>query len=302
MKNFKPMLAGKLENLNTLRFPLYVSPKIDGVRAVVRGGVVLSRSLKPIPSRSVQRLFGRVEFDGLDGELVIGSPNDQNVFQKTMSGVMSEHGIADGLMFLVFDYVTDSTSVATYEKRYHQATISVLASYTDKIQMLPHLRCEGLEEFSSFAERSLSCGFEGTMVRSPEGPYKYGRSTLKEGHLLKWKPFADGEAVVTGFVELEHNENESSLDERGYAKRSTSRDGKVAAGTLGALLVREVDTGRSFSLGGGFTAAQRQEIWDTRATWLGRIARFRHFSVTGVVDAPRFPVFAGWRDSKDMSE
>jgi len=36
---FKPMLAKEAE-LDKLRFPLLASPKLDGVRAVVRDGVV----------------------------------------------------------------------------------------------------------------------------------------------------------------------------------------------------------------------------------------------------------------------
>jgi len=31
----KPMLAGKCEDIHSLRYPVYVSPKLDGVRAIV---------------------------------------------------------------------------------------------------------------------------------------------------------------------------------------------------------------------------------------------------------------------------
>lgn len=46
----KPMLAGKCEGLESLKYPVLVSVKLDGVRALVIGGKVMSRSLKPIPN------------------------------------------------------------------------------------------------------------------------------------------------------------------------------------------------------------------------------------------------------------
>jgi ATP-dependent DNA ligase len=49
MKPFKPMLAGKLEG--DPKLPCMVSNKLDGVRAIVIGGVLMSRTLKPIPNR-----------------------------------------------------------------------------------------------------------------------------------------------------------------------------------------------------------------------------------------------------------
>jgi DNA ligase-1 len=60
----RPMLACK--DATGLKFPLLASAKIDGVRALVKDGKVLSRSLKPIPNRHVQEMFGSLE--GADGE------------------------------------------------------------------------------------------------------------------------------------------------------------------------------------------------------------------------------------------
>ena len=49
-KAFKPMLASPME-LEHVRWPMYASVKLDGIRAVVRDGKLLSRSLKPIPNK-----------------------------------------------------------------------------------------------------------------------------------------------------------------------------------------------------------------------------------------------------------
>ena len=50
----KPMLSGTVTDPAALRYPVLVSPKLDGYRASVQGGVVLSRNLKPIPNAHVR--------------------------------------------------------------------------------------------------------------------------------------------------------------------------------------------------------------------------------------------------------
>ena len=65
---FKCMLATDAD-LGKLRFPLLASAKLDGVRPVVRDGVVFSRSNKPIPNAYVQKLFNK--HTHFDGELIV---------------------------------------------------------------------------------------------------------------------------------------------------------------------------------------------------------------------------------------
>ncbi len=71
---FKPMLACEVD-LDKLRFPLLASAKLDGVRAIVRDGVVYSRSNKPIPNKFVQQQFKHLEH--FDGELIVGFANSR---------------------------------------------------------------------------------------------------------------------------------------------------------------------------------------------------------------------------------
>ena len=65
---FRPMLASHCKDMSNLRFPVLVSKKLDGVRASVQGGRLMSRSLKPIPNENVQAMFKGLP-EGLDGEL-----------------------------------------------------------------------------------------------------------------------------------------------------------------------------------------------------------------------------------------
>ena len=53
----KPLLSCEVP-LDKVNFPIYVSTKFDGIRALVIDGVVYSRSLKPIRNKHIQKLFG----------------------------------------------------------------------------------------------------------------------------------------------------------------------------------------------------------------------------------------------------
>jgi len=66
--------------LEALAFPLLGSPKLDGVRALMFEGVLVSRSLKAIPNVFLQKKALADVAHGLDGELIVGDPmaGDEN--------------------------------------------------------------------------------------------------------------------------------------------------------------------------------------------------------------------------------
>ena len=91
--------------------------------------------------------------------------------------------------------------------------------------------------------------------------------------------------------------NEKEVDERGYTKRSSHKDNKVASGVMGALVVKDLVTGVEFEIGTGFTAVDREALW--LASPVGKIVKYKFFPV-GVKDKPRHPVFLGFRGVEDM--
>ena len=81
MTQFKPLLAVQAEFDKVDFRDMWLSPKLDGVRAIVIGGVVMSRNLKPIPNRHVQSLFKHLEsLHALGRPLLVG------VSRKSMIG------------------------------------------------------------------------------------------------------------------------------------------------------------------------------------------------------------------------
>ena len=299
MVKMKPMLA--VEAPPTIRFPVYASAKLDGIRAVIKDNMVMSRSMKPIPNRFVQDCLGQTAFHGLDGELTVGAENAKNVMQATTSGVMSRDGEPD-FTFWVFD--AWNSGHMSYGERLrslaHEFTDGALGQYP-RIRLLTQTLIRNQQELNDYETLTLAQGFEGVMLRDPRSTYKFGRSTAQEGYLLKLKRFADSEAVVILAEELLHNANEAVIDALGHTARSSNQEGKIPMGTLGALKVRDVTTGIEFNIGTGYTADQRAELWAlARSGYLeGKIVKYKHFE-GGVKTAPRFPVFLGFRSPIDM--
>lgn len=276
-------------DLNNLRFPLLASTKLDGVRAVVRDGVVYSRSNKPIPNQYVQRLFA--EYEHFDGELIVGEPTSKTVYRDTLSGVMSVEG-EPAVSFYVFDHVEYPASPYTVRSKL------IDFDCYDIIVRHGQVRINNLDELLFHEQAALVAGYEGLILRDPNAPYKMGRSTVREGYLLKLKRFQDAEAEVIGFEERMHNGNIATTNELGRTSRSSHKAGKTGRGDLGALLLRNSE-GVEFACGTGFSDAERSEIWANKNRYLGCLAKYKFFPI-GVKEAPRHPVFLGWRDKRDM--
>jgi DNA ligase 1 len=298
--NHKPMLAVDCGGVETLTFPLVISPKMDGVRAIVTEGPMLSRSLKPIPNGNVQALYEGLPLY-LDGELLAGNPCAPDVYRKTVSMVMSDDAPVDGLVFHVFDIQEDHP----WEERHaHLCSIFDGLDNVPGIDLVPQVTVYSLEELLQWEDRWVGMGYEGVIARKPGSPYKHGRSTAREGFLLKVKRFVDAEAEVIGVTELMHNNNPATCNECGHTERSHKKAGLVGAGVMGTLVVRDVKTGVDFEIGTGFTAEERAAIWQTYITEgedgpCFPLAKYKHFP-SGAKDKPRHPVFLGWRDSRDL--
>lgn len=288
--SFKPMLASHAD-LTKLRYPVFVSPKLDGVRAVVINHVVYSRSLKPIPNKFVQSLFRDCE--GLDGELIVGSPTDPHCFANTTSGVMSEDSDPK-VSYYVFDSISEP-DIYWYQRFW----LGCMKWTSDYVKIVPQTPCFTEEEVLAKEKEYVDAGYEGLVIRDPNAPYKYGRSTVKEGYLLKLKRYLDSEALVLDYAPLLSNTNEAKRNELGKLERSNCKAGMVAINQLGTIKVKDLKTGVVFNIGSGFTEEQRKLFNHEPDLILGKIVKYKYFPV-GVKELPRHPVFLGIRDERDL--
>lgn len=295
-EKFKPMLAETCSDLSQVKFPVLASPKLDGIRCTIFSGVAYSRSKKPIPNKFVQewvKLHAEI-LEGFDGELIVGSPTDELVFSNTTSFVMS-HDKVQEFGFYAFDLVNADNA----ETRQNRLYSIISGAAIPRAHLVHQELVEAPAQLQEFEEEQLLLGYEGTMLKNPGGLYKFGRSTLKSGQLLKRKTFVDSEFVVVGCEPLWHNTNESKTNELGRTERSTSKEGLVALETLGSLTCALPD-GKVFSVGTGFDTELRKSLWGSKDQMIGKLAKVKYFPIGMQDGVPRFPVFVGFRSEDDL--
>lgn len=312
-KSFAPLL-GKDADLNNIQFPVLASFKLDGIRGVNLQGTMKSRNLLPFPNKHTHELFKFDKLAGLDGEFIMGNPYGKGVMSRTNSAIMSINGEPE-LIWYVFDDFTDPELPFVNRLKSAERRVQELKkSGFNRVEFVPHQLIEDMDQLMEFEADALLKGYEGIMIRQPNNNYKYGRSTPKEGTLLKVKRFKDAEAEIIGVYELMSNQNPSELDELGHTKRSSNQEGLKPMGVLGGFtcrLTKDLDigletangttvitAGTTFNLGSGFNAAQRKDYWERRGELMGELCTFKFFTV-GVKDKPRFPIFKSLRHLVD---
>lgn len=315
----KPMLASDYD-VNKLRFPLVAQPKIDGVRALFpyTDERLRARSLKSHANLHVTQLYSYEVFRGFDGEMAAEAPTHPNLCSLTTSALSTVEG-KPWVQWHVFDYVTAETIHLPYLRRYElmlealQVAQAFVSHGVYRIVPMPYRIIASLAELDAYDEENLLAGYEGTIVRDPNGAYKSGRSTVREGGLLRIKNFIDGEFRIEELVEGQTNENEAQVNELGNQFRSTHKDNMIPNGMVGALrgtllkdLVDPVSKNVLFAAGtrvhvgaGRMTKKEREFYFQNPEQALGRIGKLKVFP-KGIKDKPRFPTFQSFRNENDM--
>jgi len=282
-------------DLYSLRYPLYITPKINGVRGLVVDGVMQSSSGKPLPNYSLQQWVKKNKdiLEGMDGEIITSHISDPEIWNKSTSFCMSEDKEAD-FTYVIFD---NWKMGGSYNERINELCV-LLPIDSFKISCITYLLVHTPEEVTEITDSFIARGYEGSVLRSPKSIYKYGRGTLKEQGMLKLKYFKDSEAEIIGFNELMRNANDQELSELGLAKRSSSKDNKVGGGLLGALIVRDVKTNVQFKIGTGLDDETRIAIWRDREKLKGKVVRYKYYDVHVKTGCPVNPVYEGFRNIK----
>lgn len=263
----------KTPQLNTLRYPVIATPKIDGIRCAVENGKLRTYNKKPVPNRYVNQVLGQIIhfIEGFDGELIVKGTD----FNGTQSGIMSEYGEPD-FHFIVFDK-HDSTK--PYKQRIEEiALASKMLRDTgyeeaERIFNIGYELCRTAQELQYFWDSCVSLGYEGAIANSPEGFYKNGRSGLKEQLSIKLKQWHDDEAVIV--------EVREEISVAGEPK-----------GRAGVLWVRHAN-GCEFGVA-GMDDATKALYWRNRKSMPGLTVSFK-YQDWPVGGNPRFPGLKGVR-------
>jgi DNA ligase 1 len=287
----RPMLAPNAEEqLSYAKYPIMVSPKIDGLRCITENGDAYTRSFKAIPNPHIRELVRQLP-RGLDGELTAGD------FRESSSAIRRTWG-KPNFTYHIFDYVEEGNLAIPASVRHKFLQQLILP---DWCTVLPQIICTCEEEVLDLETKFLAEGYEGAMLRSPGSPYKCNRATLKEGYLLKLKRFHDAEALIVGFYEQEENTNAPKLNQLGFNTRSSHAAGKEGKDTLGGLVVRDLSTGGKFCIGTGvgWTQDWRREIWNNQSMYLNRVITYKYLP-HGNYDLPRIATMKGFREDFDL--
>ena len=258
----KPMLAHKYdESRINWSLPVYIQPKLDGVRCLFTKDGAYSRAGNKFMNVAHIELalipfFKQYPDVVLDGELYNHELKDD--FEKIISLVRKQKPTADDrleakqlVQFHVYDYF-DGVMYDSYKTRMHQLVNSAI--YDIQIKYVPAYLVDSYNYAREIHTDFLAKGYEGSIIRL-DGLYKHGRSY----DLMKFKDFSDDEATIIGY-------------EAGKGKRT---------GTLGKFFMMD-DEGIEFGCppGKGFTYKDLANILDNIHDYIGKRATFTFFERT----------------------
>ena len=276
---FEPMLAHKFNDVKeTITYPVYSQPKLDGIRCVISKDGMFSRNGKSFISaphifEALKPFFAKNKNAILDGELYCDKLSDN--FNKICSLVKrtkpTDEELVESAKIIEY-WIYDAPRIGIYEEtekfydRY-RAMKDTLQNRYPKIKVVETKLISNYEQLTIIYEKYLEDGYEGQMVRL-DGKYENKRSN----NLLKRKEFVDEEYTIEGVVEGEGGR----------------------AGTVGYMNFF-AKNGKAFksNVKGDFDYLKR--LLKDKKSLIGKKATIKYFSLTpdGI---PRFPYVVSVRD------
>lgn len=275
-----PMLAhdwNKVKKLPTV--PLYAQPKIDGVRMVaVRGetGKPLLTTRKGKTIVSMDHIANELEKFMPKGFVFDGELFSHEKTFEEITGIVRRNTPKEGasndpttIKYHIFDAFWIGKEDESFENRYRDL-VTFKTKITDtSIVIVNTVPLTEPSQINEIHQRFTDEGHEGTMYRTPSGPYKI---RLRSRDLLKRKDFETEEYKIVGAEEA---------------------DGKDK-GTV--IWVCEISPGGTrFNVRPRGTLSDRAKLWQEREEHIGKMltVRFQNLSDFNV---PRFPVGLAFRD------
>ena len=268
----KAMLAHKYDEKRIdWSQPVYIQPKLDGVRCLFTKDGAFSRAGKKFMNLAhievkLIPFFKQQPDVVLDGELY--NHELKNDFEKIISLVRKQKPTADDrleakqlVQFHMYDYF-DGILYDSYKTRMQKLVCSDL--YGKEIKYVPSKLVDTYSYARLLHEEFLEDGYEGSIIRL-DGLYKHGRSY----DLMKFKDFSDAEATIVGY-------------ELGKGKRT---------GTIGKFLMMD-DEGVEFGCppGKGYNYKDLANMLLNIDDYIGQRATFTYFQRTQA-GSYRHPLF-----------
>ena len=310
----KPQLANDA-NLDTLTYPVIVQAKIDGVRALNINGTLTGRSLDPFRGFGITEYFSKPEFQGLDGEMTLGSnPASSDRLCSLTTGAMGAFkGVTEmaDVHWHIFDDLTHPTD--PYQVRYDRAKSRVEELSHPRIHLAPKFEAHNRDQLDQLIARFFEEGYEGAIIRNLDAPAKEGRPSKVKQELVRVKGWMDSEMLVTGFTEGQTNTNEAKTNALGRTERSSAKDGMVPNGMVGSIhgtmigdCLHPITGEKLFADGlpitigtGTMTDAELLDYFKHPEKLVGHPVKFKHLA-HGTKTLPRMGNYISHRLKEDM--
>ena len=270
----KPMLAKKFEDYESrIEYPVFVQPKLDGVRAIWDGQTLRSRTGHVFMSMiGVKReLLANFRDFPLDGELYCHSMGFDEI-----SGTCRRHDGDDfRITYNVFDYPDQYVDLTARIKCLRElfSPEALPSKKLLRVILVPTQEAKSREEIEVLMNSSVAAEYEGVMIRNPKSKYQFCRTK----DLLKYKRWKTSLAKIEGML---------------------AGEGKHL-GRLGALKIHGSD-GWECEVGTGFSDFEREKLWNEQEVWIGQFieVKFQETTQNGV---PRFPVYLRMVNPSDLT-
>jgi len=263
---FNPMLAHDWEKYkDKVSYPLYIQPKLDGIRCIIKSDGMWTRNGKVIVSaphifESLKPLFEDNPELILDGELYADKfAHDFNAICSLVKKTKPTKDDIEESKNKIEYHIYDLPSYdGNYTDRLHKLKSLDLPSCCVLVQTK---ECYSEIEIENNLSFFIGKGYEGLIIRI-DNIYQNKRSK----YLLKYKKFHDEEYTILGIQE-------------GIGNKT---------GMVGSFMF-ETKQGKPFNASPKFNWEECKYIWENRDKIIGSTATVKYFNLTpdGI---PRFPV------------
>lgn len=270
-----PMLAQSYKK--KMKFPVYVQPKLDGIRALYSEGL-WSRTRKRMTSLPHIEEQVKAYFQGdvvLDGEAYNHDLKDD--FEKITSAVTMKKGVADHHELVQYHiYDLPLPDIPFKERLVRLQKVFKGVPNKSHLKLVESRLVHSHEELMQAYEDFMEMGYEGAMARDPEGLYESPNASYRSKNLQKIKEMQDAEFKIVGF-----NEGRGKL-----------------AGHV-ATFVFEIDDEhgkRTFKAKPDGSTAILKKYFEDHSLWEGKWMTVQYQGWTKTDIKPRFPVAKRFRD------
>lgn len=310
---FKPMKApnqqveGKnlKEQTENLPLPLIASYKLDGIRCIFKDGNMYSCSLKNIPNEKLHERFALLKGFSKDNDIILdGELYAPSIPFNELSGVCRRLSseLPDDLSFYCFDVLASDNFGPMWQESFKIRKKRLFCMQdelgSEYFKVVDQVYLETPERVVSYFNEAVDFGCDGLILRDPEGQYKYGRSTLKEGLIFKLKPYQSIDVKIIGFVQATkvNSKAEKKINELGRSVTSKKKDDRILIDKAACFKV--MYQGKELKVSIALPDKEKEYIWKNQEEFLNRTIQYKGL-IVGSKERPRHATFERYRDDKD---